>query len=153
CSVSLVLAAYPRGEGESATSAEAFVDRAGVNIHLHYNDTSYGNFAKVASAIKALGVRHVRDGLVDTKWTEYYDRLNELGLAGVRAMLITSPKQSDALLVEYPQRVRDAFEAYEAQNEYDQSGDPDWPKTIDAFLPRLYKAVKQNAATAKFPVV
>lgn len=153
CSVSLLAAAYPGSEGEAAMSADAFVDRAGVNIHLHYTDTSYGNFAKVASSIKALGLRHVRDGLVDTKWTEYYDRLNELGRAGVKATLITSPKQSDALLSDYPRRVRDAFEAYEAPNEYDLSGDSDWPGTLNSFLPRLYKAVKENPETAKFPVV
>ena len=153
CSISLLAAAYPRSEGETATSADGFVDRAGVNIHLHYTDTSYGNFAKVASSIKALGVRHVRDGLIDTKWTEYYDRLNQLGHAGVKATLITSPKQSDALLSDYPRRVRDGFEAYEAPNEYDQSGDADWPGTLNSFLPRLYKAVKENPATAKFPVV
>lgn len=153
CGVSVLAAAYPGSEGEIATSADTFVDRAGVNVHLHYTDTSYGNFAKVASSIKALGVRHVRDGLIDTKWTEYYDRLNKLGRAGVKATLITSPKQSDALLSDYPRRVRDAFEAYEAPNEYDQSGDADWPGTLNSFLPRLYKAVKENPATAKFPVV
>ena len=34
-----------------ATPADAFVDSIGVNIQLHYNDTIYGDFAKVRNAL------------------------------------------------------------------------------------------------------
>ena len=35
-----------RSEPVRATAADAFVDSIRVNIHLHYNDTIYGDFAK-----------------------------------------------------------------------------------------------------------
>src|ERR1700760_3076035 len=89
----------------TAISADAFVDSIGVNVHLHNADTPYGNFAAVREALQTLGVRHIRDGLIDTTWTAYYNRLNELGRLGIKATLITSPKQNTALLVDYPKRV------------------------------------------------
>jgi hypothetical protein len=149
----LVAASYGTSEGEKAVGADAFVDSVGVNVHLHYTDTSYGNFAAVEKALKDLGVRHIRDGLTDTSWTAYYDRLNELGRAGVKAILIASPKQNGALFTAYPARVADSFEGYEAPNEYDQSGDKDWARTIDGFMARLYEAVRGDPRTAKFPIV
>ena len=52
------------------------------------NDTAYNDFPNVKAALLDLGIRHVRDGLVDSTWQPYYDRLNELGRAGVHAQLI-----------------------------------------------------------------
>jgi hypothetical protein len=149
----LVAASYPVSEGENAVGADAFVDSVGVNVHLHYTDTSYGNFAAVEQAVKDLKVRHIRDGLTDTAWTPYYERLNELGRAGVKAILIASPKENGALTAAYPARVADSFEGYEAPNEYDQSGDKDWAATINGFMARLYEAVRADPTTAKFPIV
>ncbi len=153
CLVYRFAAQEPRMEAVKAVSADAFVDSVGVNIHLHYNDTPYGDFAAVSKAIETLGVRHVRDGLIDTSWAPYYERLNELGRMGVKATLITSPKESETLLVDYPRRVRDGFEAYEAPNEYDQSGDADWAGTLKVFVAKLHKAVKSDPATAAFPII
>jgi hypothetical protein len=148
-----VAATYPGSERETAAAADAFVDSVGVNVHLHYADTSYGNFGAVETGLKDLRVRHIRDGLIDTGWTPYYDRLNELGRAGIKAILITSTKESGALLGAYPARVADSFEGYEAPNEYDLSGDKDWAGTLNGFMARLYEAVKGNPKTAKFLVV
>jgi hypothetical protein len=149
----LVAASYPANEVEKAVSADAFVESVGVNVHLHYTDTSYGNFPAVEKAIKDLNVRHIRDGLTDTSWTPYYDRLNELGRAGIKAILIASPNQNGPLLTAYPARVADSFEGYEAPNEYDQSGDKDWVGTTNGFMARLYQAVRGDPRTAKFPIV
>ena len=152
-SLCLFAASYPVSEGENAVGADAFVGSVGVNVHLHYTDTSYGNFAAVEKAVKDLKVRHIRDGLTDTAWTPYYERLNELGRAGVKAILIASPKENGALLADYPTRVADSFEGYEAPNEYDQSGDKDWARTINDFMARLYEGVRSDPKTAKFRIV
>jgi hypothetical protein len=146
--VCLLSASYPVSNGEKAVAADAFVNSIGVNVHLHFADTSYGNFAAVEKSLKDLGTRHIRDGLIDTQWTPYYDRLNELGRAGIKAILITSPKESGTLLTAYPGRVAESFEGYEAPNEYDISGDKDWLGTLNAFVPILYEAVNGGSRPA-----
>jgi hypothetical protein len=139
--------------GEKAAGADAFVDSVGVNVHLHHFDTPYTNFAQVESALKALHLRHVRDGLVDTTWKDYYNRHNQLGRDGIKGLFITSANQSDNLLLDYPSRVKDSFEAYEAPNEYDQSGDSSWVSTLSNFLVRLNRTVKSDSRTSKFLVI
>jgi hypothetical protein len=153
CSIALLAASLPLDHKEPAVSADAFVDSVGVNVHLHFADTAYGDFASVEDSLKALGIRHIRDGLIDTTWAPYYERLNELGRLGIRSTLITSPKESDAILAGYPRRVPQSFEAYEAPNEYDQSHDPDWATTLNAFVARLYRVAKSYPATSNFPIV
>jgi hypothetical protein len=143
------LAAAP----ERAQSADAFVDSVGINIHLHNADTFYSDFPRVQHALLDLGVRHVRDGLIDTSWKPYYSRHNQLGRAGIKATFVTSVNQSSALLLDYPRRMKDSFEAYESPNEYDQSHDAHWVATLHSFLARLSNVVKSDPATSRFPVI
>jgi hypothetical protein len=138
---------------EKAVSADAFVDSVGVNVHLHNLDTAYSNFPRVRQSLQDSGIRHVRDGLIDTTWQGYYDRHNELGRLGIKSIFTTSPVQSDQLLLDYPQRMKDNFEAYEAPNEYDQSRDPDWSSSLSRFLTRLNATVKAGSGTSRFPVI
>jgi hypothetical protein len=133
--------------------ADAFVDSVGVNIHLHAKNTPYSNFPRVEQALKESGIRHVRDGLIDTTWTPYYERHNQLGKLGIKATFITSPGQSEQLLLDYPKKMRDTFEAYEAPNEYDVSGGANWATTLTTFLSFLYKTVKGNPQTSQFPIL
>ena len=49
-----------------ASSARAFGDSVGVNVHLTYVDTSYRDFDTVSARLQELGVRYVRDGLCAT---------------------------------------------------------------------------------------
>jgi hypothetical protein len=139
--------------GEMAQSADAFVDSIGVNVHLHDGDTPYGKFSEVEKTLTNLGVRHIRDGLINSTWQPYYERLNALGRLGIKSTLITSPDESDAVLIDYPRRVPDSFEAYEAPNEYDIGHGPDWPATINAFMARLHHAVKSDALASRFPII
>jgi hypothetical protein len=138
---------------ETAKSADAFVGSVGVNVHIHYTDTPYANFAAVEGALKGLGVRHIRDGMVDTKWQPYYDRLNELGRAGIKGDFITAPKLNAEVLQAFPNRVKDSFEAYEGPNEFDQGHGDAWTTTLADYMAMLYKTVKSNPATAGFPVI
>jgi hypothetical protein len=82
--------------GETAKSADAFVNSVGVNIHLHYTNSPYGNFAAVKTALANLGIRHIRDGLTDTTLTAHYEHLNELGKLGIKSTLITWRKNGSA---------------------------------------------------------
>jgi hypothetical protein len=156
--LTLVFAAFAachplKGVCETPVSANTIAESVGVNIHLHYSDTVYGNFPLIRSLLIDMGVRHTRDGLVDSSWSQYYQRHIELGRLGIKCLFITSPSQSNALLTSWPKRVPGAFEGYEAPNEYDLSADHNWAATLNSFVPRLYSAVKSNPATASFPVV
>ncbi len=122
-------------------------------MHLHYNNTSYNNFPAVRKALVDLGVRHIRDGLIDTAWTPYYDRLNALGQAGIKSILITSTKQSAALLAAYPGRVPASFEGYEGPNELDISGDPNWAASLNVFMSTLHGAVKGDPKASQFSII
>jgi hypothetical protein len=141
------------GQGETPRSADSVADSVGVNIHLHFTDTIYGNFPLVQSLLTSLGVRHVRDGLTDTTWQPYYQEHTALGQLGIRGIFITDPSTADAVLVDWPSRVGTAFEGYEAPNEYDNNGDPNWAATLNTFLPRLHAAVRGDSRTAGFPII
>ena len=91
-------------EGSSASSlervraapADAFIDTMGINTHLHYQGTVYDERYEdlIKPKLLELGVRHVRDGAYTyeeaDRNTFFYERLRELGAAGVRFNLITS---------------------------------------------------------------
>ena len=56
-----------RQVGPFIAAADHFVDSVGVNVHLHYDGTPYRDqFDLIKSRLLELGVRHVRDGLIDT---------------------------------------------------------------------------------------
>jgi len=139
---------------ERAVAARAFVDSVGVNIHLHNNGTPYyDDFPTVKQRLLAAHIRHVRDGMIDTTWQPFYDRLNDLGAVGIHSTLVTNVKESVATIIGYPKRVAASIEAIEGPNEYDRSGDPNWPSTLVSFTRSLYSGVKANAATVRLPVI
>lgn len=133
--------------------ADKFVDSVGVNIHLHYNKTLYRDqFPLVKRRLIELGVRHVRDGLVDTNWRPYYERHNELGEAGIKGVFITAPEQSTELWASYPARMSKTFEAYEAPNEYDiKARKPNWAPILLETLERL-ASLKKDPRVEHFPI-
>jgi hypothetical protein len=111
----LLIVGQPRlARCEAPLPAGAIADSVGLNIHLHFGNTIYGNFPLVENLLVDLGVRHTRDGLIDTTWQEYYQRHTALGKLGIRCIFITPPTASNALLIAYPNRVPGAFEGYEA---------------------------------------
>jgi len=138
---------------ESAVSARTFVESIGVNVHLHATDTAYGNYPAVKSLLTGANLHHVRDGLIDTTWQAYYDRLNDLGSAGIHSTLITNVPQSTTLVSAYPSRVQRSLEAIEGPNEYDRSNDPQWATTLRDFVRKLYPAVRSAPAAAPLSVV
>lgn len=129
---------------EKPIRSDSIADSVGINVHLHYTDTPYANFSLVQGLLTDLKVRHIRDGLVDTTWSEFYKRHNALGKQGIHCVYVTSPKMSDTLLASYPARVAADFEGYEGPNEYNSSGDPQWAETLKAFMPRLYRITKDS---------
>lgn len=119
-------------------SAEAFVDTIGINVHLHNSNTIYGDFPLISQALFDLGIRHIRDGLINTTWQEYYRRHSLLAAHGIHCIFITGTDDTDEQMRLFSQRVGGAVEGFEAPNEYDRTGGPDWAPQLMQFVPRLH---------------
>lgn len=128
---------------EKAVQSDAFVDSAGINVHLHYTDTPYySQYSLIQASLVQLGVRHIRDGVIDTTLKAYYDRHNALGALGIKGTFITGPTQTSSLFASFPTRVAQSFEGFENPNEYDVSSDTNWNTTLKGSMPVLYSAAK-----------
>jgi hypothetical protein len=133
--------------GEMPTAADTLVDSVGVNVHLSYYSTLYGeNFAAVQGLLSGLGVRHVRDGAVPGQ-TNICAENEQLAAAGIHVDDITQPSQSQATLATWIACNGSALEALEGPNEYDIShgSDPNWVSTLQAYQPQIYATAKSVA--------
>ena len=137
---------------QTTVAADRFVDSVGVNVHLHYDNTLYwDNFDLVRSRLIELGVRHVRDGLIDTTWQPYYDRHNALGAAGIKGVFIAAPDTSLQVMRDYPSRISLGFEAYKGPNEYDASGDANWAAAVRRTMTQL-RSLRADPRFSNYPV-
>ncbi len=131
-------------EGLPARSAEAFVDSVGVNVHVSYYDTAYGAFDRWSRALRELGARHVRDGLVFDQ-PQYVDELRRLAAQGIRATLIAGetkrPARDSVALAAGP--LRPAVEALEGPNEIDAAGG-NWQGVLRTYMPQLRDALRTS---------
>jgi hypothetical protein len=134
--------AEPNGRG----SADAFVDSIGVGSHFNYVDTAYARRRDVLKALRELGVHHLREG-VPTVSPHTAAGLREAARQGVRLTvgggLETNPDEGVASAL---REVGPQVEAFEAPNELDNFGPPDWKAKLDAYLPALRKAMRRHGA-------
>ncbi|MFG1782619.1 hypothetical protein ACGFIU_09275 [Rhodococcus oryzae] len=94
-SVAATPVASTSGPGQQASSAAAFVDSIGVNVHLHYTDTIYDRYDDIIKPrLLELGVKNLRDGIFTdpaaSASSTYYQRLRELAQSGMKFNLISS---------------------------------------------------------------
>src|ERR1700733_4859568 len=121
--------------------SQDFVDSIGVNTHINYFDTSYGDISLVARELRLLGVRHIRDGAVlqnDDYNKRLYDAWGDLSEFGVRFNMVLDPRGSikavePATLERLFHLSRSSVESIEGPNELDVSGLPDWAKTTRSY--------------------
>ena len=143
-----------RGEQHQASRAADFIDSVGVNTHFSYTDTAYYQKPdEIISALRKLGVRHVRDGL-SYGWVapHLYAIYAQLAHAEIHPLLVMpnphkggpSAELIERLLPNYP-----GVDAIEAPNEYDQTKNPNWAKDLRSFLPTVCKV----GSTAGIPVI
>jgi hypothetical protein len=132
-------------QSEVPRTADAFVDAAGVNVHLASWNTVYGLYrVQIDSLLVGLGVRHVRDG-VTLNDVNACRRDQQMGASGIHFDYITTPSLAGSDLATWRSCVGAAIEAFEAPNEYDVShpaGDANWPATLASYESTLYAAVK-----------
>ena len=79
---------YASAVGETARTAYSFVDSIGVNTHLRYYDTAYGNFSLIEQRLQELGIRHIRDGGSDPTWIQ---NINQLATKGIKSTIVVDP--------------------------------------------------------------
>jgi len=148
----LLVTLAPAASAENVRKSEAFVDSVGINLHLNYSDSAYSTrFTEVQAALKQLRIRHFRDGLVTHPIPSYIPHLRELGSIGMKGIFITDPRNSIDDLADFPQKVPQLVEGYEAPNEMDGSKDPHWNDTLSRFLPTLSRAASSRSIPAIGP--
>jgi hypothetical protein len=148
--------------GEQARAADSFAESLGVNVHLTYFDTGYGNFDVIKKRLMDLGVHHLRDGAQLTADRIYnnvfYGRLKDLASAGIKFDLIFDPRSSvgeltNTKLNAIAAMAGNSLEAIEGPNEYDNSVDRKWAYTLREYQSALYQTVKADPATRELPVI
>jgi hypothetical protein len=148
----------PPGDEQSGTlpaSATDFVDSIGVNTHVSYYDTAYGDFPALKNALFNLGVRHIRDAACAQCW-EQQRRFRELAATGIRAdLLMSAPGHGENvpdLISMIETRLQGFVDGLEGPNEYDTSG-PGWVARARDWQSQIYAAAKASPALRDVPVI
>ena len=68
--------------------AAGFVDSVGVVTHFRYADTTYGQVDALLGKLRALGVRHVRDGMTPAPTPELISAFHKLPDYGIKLNLV-----------------------------------------------------------------
>jgi hypothetical protein len=146
----------PPGQlSERAQMAGKFVDSMGINVHLSYRSTGYGQTARITGLLDQLGIMHLRDGV--TPGQDDVCRVDRsLAAKGFRFTYITQPNPAAATLEQWAACAGPALEAFEGLNEFDIShpqGVADWATVVRSSQQQLYRAVKGSALLARTPVI
>jgi hypothetical protein len=140
-----------------AKPAAQLRDSVGVNVHLSYSSTPYGNSAATKSALLELGVRHLRDGACGG-CTWLFPRMKDLAASGIRFELIAgNPRNTsgtlDGNLAAIKANLLGTVDALEGPNEWDNSGDAAWVANLRAFQQTLWAKVQSDPALRALPVI
>lgn len=161
---------------QQARTAYSFVDSIGINTHLRYYDTAYGNYPLIKQRLLESGIRHIRDGGSDPTWIQ---RTNELGSLGIRSTIVIDPNIGTGPNATYDLKppgydvvtliknlVPQGAEAVEILNEFDISRnngytwkggqpitDANWVEYLRDFTQDTYIALKSDPATQNIPVI
>jgi hypothetical protein len=139
----------PACSAETAHSAYDFINSIGINVHLNYFDTAYGDFPLVQRELKSLGIRHLRDG-VHLQNSDYnkmlYGRWVQLGRIGIRFDAVLDPRSNigplnGRLLDQIDQLSGHSIEYFEGPNELDVSNLPDWNSLDQSYQKSIYASV------------
>jgi hypothetical protein len=163
-----LLAAAPGASAEAVTpkSAPAFRDSVGVQTHIVYYDTGYGDWSRVVAKLEELGARHLRDGVYGSPapqwrdWNERYYRAVELAASrGIRFDFGMGQPGNlagslDQLIGVVGGRLRHATEALESPNEFDYFvGGPKWPSLLRDYLRDLYREANARPSLRSLPIL
>jgi len=138
---------------EKARQADEFIDSIGVNVHLHYNDTAYGEYEKIIKPrLRELGIRHLRDSIVLGR-PDKEAMMRELESLGFKFLMIAdprwvSPRQAREFIKQFP-----SVQMVEGPNEPDLNLGTNWIAAARGYQQTLYQEVKTDAATSQLSVL
>lgn len=144
-----------------AQPADAFVESVGVNVHLGFTDTPYGQDAAIRDKLLDLGVRYVRDGISQGR-PDVYRQLRELAQHGIRTNLIVGdplqrwgvgPLDAQLDLIARELAPAGAVASLEGPNEYDNQGEDNWVGPLRDYQRRLFEGARARPALAAIPVL
>lgn len=159
------LAAVPaQAAAAPAAPADAFTDSVGVNTHVMYSKSAYWNLEEMRTALRYLGVRHIRDGV---RW---YTSPSYAWYREEQAKRYTSLARSGFglnLLMPWPSgevgTTREALDviaglpgvvSVEAANEWDLQGPFEtWPEEIRAQTRETRAAMKADPKLKRIPFI
>lgn len=134
----------------------------GVNTHLNYGDENYGNVQLVLDQLRALGVRHVRDGLhnwpnVDAA-NVLFNAYVRIAALGIRFNCVVDATEqigpiNSALLNQFYWLSGMGIECFEGPNEKDVNGGATWIADTRAFQQTLYAASRTMAQGISMPII
>jgi hypothetical protein len=147
---------------EMPRSAAAFRDSVGVNTHVNYYDTTYGQWSTVVAKLDALGITHLRDNAFGNPawrdWNKKYNGFVQLAAArGMRFNMIAGKPgytggTIDQLLAAAAGPLNGAVESFEGPNEFDLSGSG-WAPALRGYQQELYAKVKAHPSLRHLPVL
>jgi hypothetical protein len=147
---------------QQANTADSFIQSIGVDTHIFFFSTPYGDYAQVKAALKELGVKHARDGAPalsnSTAWSRYSDLCATLGIKYI-LNANESTWVSPATSAQFEQMVSQggcAVEGFEGPNEYNltnlDGSNPDWNTELESYQRTMFKNL--NASTvANLPLL
>jgi hypothetical protein len=149
---------YDSSAVHKATSANSFVESIGINTHINYDNTAYGNYADlVKPSLQYLGVRHIRDNLADDDFM--LNPYRDLHKEGIKLTgLVPYETESMAALTMMIKKQRDVLEAVEGPNETDEFSQFSYqgrgfPIGTIAFMKDFYRAIKNDPSLRDLPVL
>jgi hypothetical protein len=144
---------------ERAAEAQAFVNTSGVDTHLTYTNTPYYTaWPQIFSALKKLGIKHIRDGYYTLSSTpQITTEHRQLAQAGITADYVI-PYQTSITTQQIQQFASQVWdmEAIEAPNECDILGDCGGGGNLGianviSFLPSLLNGAQDAHVTLMGP--
>ena len=162
-----LLAGAPAASAASMTpkTAAGFRDSVGVNTHVSYFDTAYGNWPAIVQRLDELGIDHLRDGAFGnpaSSWTGWNARyFGDIDLAVAHGkrfdFVMGAPNYGGGSLNDLATavdgRLHTAAEALEGPNEFDiQGGTPNWTTPLSDYVTALHARVAGDPALRDLPL-
>jgi hypothetical protein len=153
---------------ETALPADSLVDSIGVNVHMTYDNTDYGDVTAVQKMLSTLGVRHVRDGgkyyAADPGYNAYeFGLYGDVGSLGIGFDLIldfdggTDPNPMPPTVMTALRSLAASngvtIDSFEGPNEVDRGGDANWVADTRSFMQSVYSLSAASTGAPKIYVL